>query len=224
MKATIGWRPALLLGVLLFMTETAQSQPTQAAPSSAAIPVTVDNFVRAESDMYVVALAKQGGVGKFLHRREPASIEHQTVIRLNRDTFYSSGVFDLDAGPVTITMPDPGRRYMALQVINEDHYVPSVFYGAGTHVLTKENVGTRYVVAAIRTLVDPSERRGHEAGACPARRDTGEPGGAGPHRGAELGPGRPEEGARRAARAGDDDPRLQEGIRHVSRGRSRCGG
>ena len=156
MKATIGWRPALLLGVLLFMTETAQSQPTQAAPSSAAIPVTVDNFVRAESDMYVVALAKQGGVGKFLHRREPASIEHQTVIRLNRDTFYSSGVFDLDAGPVTITMPDPGRRYMALQVINEDHYVPSVFYGAGTHVLTKENVGTRYVVAAIRTLVDPA--------------------------------------------------------------------
>jgi len=138
------------------MTEPTQSQSTPTAPSAALIPVAVDNFVRAESDMYVVALAKQGGVGKFLHRRQPASIEHQTVIRLNRDTFYSSGVFDLDAGPVTITMPDPGKRYMALQVINEDHYVPSVFYGAGSHVLTKENVGTRYVLAAIRTLVDPT--------------------------------------------------------------------
>ena len=134
------------------MADIAQSQPADIG----SVPVTVDNFVRAETDMYVVALAKQGGVGKLLHRREPASIEHQTVIRLNRDTFYSSGVFDLDAGPVTIVMPDPGKRYMALQVINEDHYVPNVFYGAGTHVLTKENVGTRYVVTAIRTLVDPN--------------------------------------------------------------------
>ncbi|SOY71012.1 DUF1214 domain-containing protein [Cupriavidus taiwanensis] len=75
---------------------------------------------------------------------------------LNRDTRYSSGVFDLDAGPVTITMPDPGKRFMALQVINEDHYVPNVFYGKGTYTLTRENVGTRYVAAAIRTLVDPN--------------------------------------------------------------------
>jgi hypothetical protein len=101
-------------------------------------------------------LAKQGGLGKFLHRREPASIDQQTVIRLNRDTLYSSGVFDLDAGPVTITMPDPGKRFMAMQVISEDHYVPAVFYGAGAHTLTRENVGTRYVVVAIRTLVDPA--------------------------------------------------------------------
>ncbi|WP_158935752.1 DUF1214 domain-containing protein [Burkholderia sp. S171] len=124
--------------------------------SAADVPVTVDNFIRAESDTYVVALAKQGGLGKMLSRREPASIEHQTVIRLNRDTLYTSGVFDLDAGPVTITMPDPGKRFMALQIINEDHYVPNVFYGAGAHTLTHENVGTRYVVTAIRTLVDPA--------------------------------------------------------------------
>ncbi|WP_367619734.1 hypothetical protein [Caballeronia sp. SEWSISQ10-4 2] len=31
-----------------------------------------------------------------------------------------------------------------------------MFYGAGTHTLTRENVGTRYLVVAIRTLVDPS--------------------------------------------------------------------
>ena len=57
------------------------------AQSAAAVPVTVDNFVRAESDTYVAALTKQGGgLGKLLHRREPASIDHQTVIWLNRDT------------------------------------------------------------------------------------------------------------------------------------------
>ena len=130
--------------------------PAAEVESSATVPVTVDNFVRAESDVYLTAMIKQGGLGKLLHRREPASIDHQTVIRLNRDTLYSSGVFDLDAGPVTLTFPDPGKRFMSLQVINEDHYTPNVYYGAGTHTLTRENVGTRYVVTAVRTLVDPN--------------------------------------------------------------------
>lgn len=131
----------------------AQDKP---AAEGATVPVTLDNFVRAESDMYLANLAKQGGVGKMLHRREPASIENQTVIRLNRDTLYSSGVFDLDAGPVTITMPNAGKRFMSMQVINEDHYVPAVYYGAGKHVLTRATVGTRYVLVNVRTLVDPN--------------------------------------------------------------------
>ena len=144
------------MGAAIAVFGAAHSQTATAPPSGATVPVTVDNFVRAESDMYVVALAKRGGLSKLLHRREPASIEHQTVIRLNRGTLYSSGVFDLDAKPVTITMPDPDKRFMAMQVINEDHYVANVFYGAGAHTLTRENEGTRYVVAATRTLVDPS--------------------------------------------------------------------
>lgn len=134
-------------------------------PVMAADPaiVGVDNFIRAESDMYAAAMVKDGALGKFLHRREPASIDNQTVIRLNRDTLYSSAVFDLDAGPVTITLPDAGKRFMSMQVINEDHYVPQVTYDAGEHTLTKEGVGTRYVVVAIRTLVDPADAKDIEA-------------------------------------------------------------
>ena len=140
-------RPAFAALALVASTQ-AHAQP---------VPVTVDNFIRAESDLYFSGLVKQqGGIGKLLHRREPASIDHQTVIRLNRDTFYSSGVFDLDAGPVTITLPESGQRFMSLQVISEDHYTPNVHYGAGSYTLSKENVGTRYVTAAIRILVDPS--------------------------------------------------------------------
>ncbi len=79
------------------------------------------------------------------------------MIRLNRDTLYSSAVFDLDAGPVTITLPDAGKRFMSMQVISEDHYVPEVAYGKGSYTLTKEKVGTRYAAVAIRTLVDPAD-------------------------------------------------------------------
>lgn len=61
-------------------------------------------------------------MGKLTHERALADIANQTVIRLNRDTLYSSGVFDLEAGPVTITVPDPGKRFLSVQVFDEDHY------------------------------------------------------------------------------------------------------
>ena len=142
-----------LHGSLVFASAAlAQSSPANT------VPVTVDNFIRAESDLYFGGILKDsGGIGKFLHRREPARIDNQTVIRLNRDTLYSSAVFDLDAGPVTITMPDAGKRFMSMQVINEDHYVPEVVYGKGSYTLTRDKVGTRYVAVAIRTLVDPAD-------------------------------------------------------------------
>ena len=145
-----------LAGIVLMW---AMACPASAqSPSGNTIPVTVDNFIRAESDMYFAGLIKDsGGIGKFSHRREPARIDNQTVIRLNRDTLYSSSVFDLDAGPVTITMPDAGKRFMSLMIISEDHYVPSVTYDAGPHTFTKDKVGTRYMSAAVRTLVDPAD-------------------------------------------------------------------
>lgn len=74
---------------------------------------------------------------------------------MNRDTLYSGAVFDLDAGPVTISLPDAGKRFMSMQIINEDEYTPLVVYGKGTYALKRDKIGTRYVLAAIRTLVDP---------------------------------------------------------------------
>jgi hypothetical protein len=48
--------------------------------------VTAENFARAESDLYFASIVKDGGFGKFHHRREPTPIDNQTVIRMNRDT------------------------------------------------------------------------------------------------------------------------------------------
>jgi hypothetical protein len=69
---------------------------TQPADS---VPVTADNFTRAETDTYFANIVKSaGGIGKFFHRREIEPISNQIVIRGNRDTIYSAAVFDLDAG------------------------------------------------------------------------------------------------------------------------------
>jgi hypothetical protein len=135
----------------------AQAQPAPQAPAADAVLVTADNFKRAESDMYYGNVVKQVGIGKFHHSREPMRIDKQTVIRGNRDTLYSAAVFDLDAGPVTIMLPEAGKRFMSMIVIDEDQYVPEVVYGTGSHTYTKEKIGTRYVMLGIRTLVDPND-------------------------------------------------------------------
>lgn len=122
-----------------------------------AVLVSADNFTRAESDLYFSKVARDGGFGRLLHIRELMPLDKQLVVRSNRDTLYSAGVFDLDAGPVTISLSDPGSRFMSIQVITEDHHVPGVFYGRGEHVLTRDEVGTRYVMVAIRILVNPDD-------------------------------------------------------------------
>src|SRR5260370_27714197 len=129
----------------------AQAQP--ALQAGQAVQVTVDNFVRAESDMYAAALVKAGGFGKLFHFRDPAPIDNQTIIRFNRDTLYTTAVFDLDPGPVTITLPDAGKRFMTLQIINQDNYVPAVIYRSGPRTLTRERGGSRYLIIGIRPLV-----------------------------------------------------------------------
>ena len=127
------------------------------SPASSTVPVTADNFTRAETDTYFANIVKQaGGPGKFFHRREIEPIDNQIVIRGNRDTVYSAAVFDLDAGPVTVTLPDAGGRFMSMIVIDEDEYTPAVYYGAGSHTFTRQQIGTRYLMLALRTFVDPN--------------------------------------------------------------------
>ena len=146
----------LIIGTLVMALGAINGSQAQ-SPAGSPIPVTADNFVRAESDRYFGVVEKEGGFGKLNHRRALMPIDKQTVVRTNLDTLYSTALFDLDAGPVTITLPDAGKRFLTMIVIDEDHYVFTVVYGAGSHKLSREQIGTRYAVAAIRTLVDPND-------------------------------------------------------------------
>jgi len=128
--------------------------------SDPTVPVTIDNYNRAQSDVYFALIAKGGGFGKFRHGRDIAPIGRGGIIRPNRDTLYSLAVFDLDAGPVTIALPDPGKRFLTMQAINEDQYTQPVYYGAGSHTLTRKVMGTRYAGVAVRVLV--GSRNKHE--------------------------------------------------------------
>ncbi|MBD9529575.1 DUF1254 domain-containing protein [Paracoccus sp. PAR01] len=137
-----------------------------AAAPALAEPITVNatNFIRAESDLYFSAVvAARGGVGMLGHERAMTPVDKQAIIRMNRDTLYSSALFDLDAGPVTITVPQTDGRFMSMQVFDQDHYTHGVHYDAGTYTLKREDIGTRYVMLGIRTLVNPDDAADLEA-------------------------------------------------------------
>ena len=119
--------------------------------------VNVTNFARAETDRMFAALqAQAGGVNQLLHYRAPTPVDQQTVIRMNRDTLYSGAIVDISAG-ATVIIPDAGRRYVSVMIVNQDHYINNVFHDPGKYHLTVEEFGTPYVLAAARVLVDPAD-------------------------------------------------------------------
>jgi hypothetical protein len=154
--------PRLDVDRRLLLPILAASALTVAAPRTALAQagqsptlVTRDNYVRAQTDFYFSRSVRAGGFGRLLHARNMVPVDRQGVVRMNRDTLYSAGVFDLAAAPVTITLPDPGRRYMSLQVISEDQYTPLVGYAPGRYTIDEAEAGTRYAMLLVRTLADP---------------------------------------------------------------------
>jgi len=68
---------AMLTASFLILTSATQAQSP--------VPVTVDNFGRAESDLYFGNGVKDaGGIGKLFHHREPMAIDKQGVIRFKQ--------------------------------------------------------------------------------------------------------------------------------------------
>jgi len=128
---------------------------TSATSAWASEKVTVDNFVRAETDMTFKRYESAGGFGKMFHIRQPTPLDKQDVIRMNQDTLYSIGIFDLTT-PVTITKPKTDR-WQSMMMINEDHSIPPAIYKAGSYTLTQEDMGTRYVAVLFRTLVNAND-------------------------------------------------------------------
>lgn len=127
----------------------------QTARSEKTVKVNIDNFVRAETAFQIDRTLKMtGGVNKWGHNRQPTPIDKQNVIRMNRDTLYSFAIVDISKG-ATLTVPDPGKRYMSLMVVNEDHYINKIFHKGGTFELTLEEFDTPYAILVVRILTNP---------------------------------------------------------------------
>ena len=132
----------------------ARHVPTFAAD---AVPVTPDNFVRAETDLYFGGAVRKRRLRQVRpHARARAARQPDRHPPQPRHAVLGGRV-----RPRRRAGDDhAARRGQALHVAAGDRRGPvhaTVVYGAGSHTLTREEVGTRYVVAAVRTLVDPAD-------------------------------------------------------------------
>ena len=118
--------------------------------------VTPETFIRAETDRYFANLAAQaGGVNRWNHYREFLPLDRQSVVRMNKDTLYSSNIVDTEQGATIIVPPSPDGRYVSVYLADNDHYVPFVIYEPGRHALPRD---TKYLFVALRIqLFDPSD-------------------------------------------------------------------
>lgn len=101
------------------------------------------------------AIIKQaGGVNKFLEMQVASSDPaKQFVVRMNRDTFYSTSVFDMTGG-IYIAIPETDQ-YVSIQVVDENHETQPMIYGPGRHRLTAK---TTHAFVVVRSLDDNARR------------------------------------------------------------------
>ena len=143
--------------------QTAEAPPVAAAPNFADIhadnsgdkvPVTLENYEVAESDLAFYNVTKLVGMNTFFHFPTGAfDLDNQTVVRMNRDTYYSAAIIDTAQG-ATVTIPETGGRYLSVMVVQNDHYIDQVFLEPGTHEITSD---TNFAMVAMRIRSNQSD-------------------------------------------------------------------
>ena len=112
--------------------------------------VTQDNFPQAFTNMRFGAILKvTGGVNKFFAMAVPSSNpDEQFVVRMNRDTPYSSSVIDMSSGEVYVTVPETDR-YVTIQIVDENHETQPMIYGPGRHKISAKTDHAFVIVRAL---------------------------------------------------------------------------
>jgi hypothetical protein len=150
--------PVAKLGQTQLQRSAASARPSSTTLTGPTKETTVSpnqNYARAESArMFTAFTARAEGSNRWNHGRQPTPIDAQTVIRMNRDTLYSANVLEVSQG-ATITVPDAGGRYVSVMLVSEEHYIERILHEPGTYELTAEQLGSEFVLAAARVLVDP---------------------------------------------------------------------
>ncbi|MGF1694496.1 DUF1254 domain-containing protein [Vibrio lamellibrachiae] len=122
---------------------------------SGPIEVSSDNFILAESDKYFFEQQGESEMNTFKHADTLITPDNQTVVRQNRDTLYSKGIFDTNGG-VKFELPKIDT-YQSLQIIDEQHRTIGVIYseeGKNSLTVTPDMLSSgEHVWVVMRTQV-----------------------------------------------------------------------
>lgn len=141
------------------------------APASAEIPevdssgwatdptdhgMTAKEYIQAESRAFFAEFIGRAGLNAFYHFPGISSAEDRWVVSPNNDTVYSVAIVNASQG-FTLDLPEVGDRFLAIQIIDENHMTPFYLYGGGSYTFTADQFESEYVVVGIRTGTDASE-------------------------------------------------------------------
>ncbi len=118
--------------------------------------VTEANFPQAFTNMRFGAIIKKAGtVNTFFEMPVPPSEpEKQFVVRMNRDTYYSTSIIDMSSDEVYVTIPETDQ-YVTLQIVDENHETQPMIYGSGRHKISAK---TTHAFVIVRALEDAARR------------------------------------------------------------------
>ncbi|SET67160.1 DUF1254 domain-containing protein [Thalassotalea agarivorans] len=114
----------------------------------AAEPVTMENYVVAESDWYFAGVQEKAGVNQWIHD-EPVSKNNQQVIRSNRDVVYSIAIVDVSQG-ATFSVPE-SNEFQIIHIIDEAHLFHQVVRNGESLEVNAEDIEGEYVYLLART-------------------------------------------------------------------------
>ncbi len=154
-------RSLILFSVCALLTACADDPGAAGGSDSVSapelVPVTLENYETAESDLAFNNVTKFVGTNEFLHFPVDAfDLDNQTVVRMNRDTIYSGAVVNVSEG-ATVTLPESDGRYMSIMIVQNDHYIDQIFKTPGEYVVEAD---TDFVMVAIRiraNINDPED-------------------------------------------------------------------
>lgn len=147
---------SIFMGTLFSCNNQPKQETTETeVKDTSAILVTQENFPQAYTNLrFNAIIQKAGGLNKFLEMPVPSSDpSKQFVVRMNRDTWYSTSVFDMTGG-IHVTIPET-EKYVTIQVVDENHETQRMVYGPGKHKLTAK---TKHAFVIVRALEDSVRR------------------------------------------------------------------
>ncbi len=146
---------SLVCSTVVLSTGEVQAQSNATASvsdffSSDGQVVTKEAYPTVESArQMLIRQERAGGVNKFFHKSVLTPTDEQPVVRMNRDSYYSTVVVDVSNG-ATVTLPElPAGMYISMQPVTEDHRIQPMSYGGGTFELATHTGDHVYVIVRL---------------------------------------------------------------------------
>ena len=114
------------------------------------------DYIQSESRSFFADFLKRSGINTFFHFTGLSRASDHWVVSPNNDTIYSIATVNARNG-FTLTLPDIGKRFIATQIITENHMTPFYIYGSGTYKFSADDFDTDFVAVGIRTGTNGTE-------------------------------------------------------------------